>query len=830
MDIKKIILACIVCIFLINLASADLLTELKAYYKFDTGTGNTAVDALGGFNLTNPSGAWRLGQFINNSIHATDSGTNYWSVSNSQAYTKMSVIGWVNTTDNSATVFDTNCDGSSACGTLNLMYIGSNVLQCSFRLSNGTQVGVAGVSHVNKGTWVQVGCVYNGTSMIAYVNGTQDGIKNFPYNYGTLYANTKFNFDANGGGANPLEAGVDEFGIWNRSITRIELQVLYNNGAGLTYPFPQLVTLNLPIDTGGSATEPITFNATLNPSSSNLTNATIFIWNATGDLFNSTTNTLSGNITISTTWDISNFALQDYTWNVLGCSLITCDWAIANFSFTPAIITLSDSPDPIGEGQIGTYSVEINKTDIQLGTLNGTLVLNNTVYPYESLALGTDTILFSTTVPIPVGWGSVSGNLVNWYYNLSINGTEYITSITNQTIVSVSIDNCSTFTDIILNMSLYDEGTQTLINGTLGSSIELDLTLTQPNNTGFSVQYSNTWTDVNNALVCMPTGLLSTNSYQIDLVAEYVSTDHVTEFYYLDNGTLNSSNSFNSLTNRTISLFDLLTTDSTTFLFSFLDEDNLEVPNAIVHTYRYYIGEGTPKEVERSKQDDNGETHLHLVEEDVIYYFVISNEGEVLYTSSTYNAKCLATPCQIELEANPAFVDFPTDWDLMPNGAYTITSDYATRNIYLTFTSGTSVTMNLTVAKQDYNGDVTIVGSSKTTATSASISVNAPASAGNVTYYAIIYRNGGYIGNQIVDFSDQTDYFSTTGQSMGFLMLIAIILMGVSEGALFFGFLVFALIVVSALALFKLGYYALIGFICAIAILLYKAAKRGRKG
>jgi hypothetical protein len=207
---------------------------------------------------------------------------------------------------------------------------------------------------------------------------------------------------------------------------------------------------------------------------------------------------------------------------------------------------------------------------------------------------------------------------------------------------------------------------------------------------------------------------------------------------------------------------------------------------------------------------------------------VISEDSEVLFTSSIYNAKCLSTPCSIELEASPDFEEFPTDWDLMPNGTFAVTDNADTRTVYLAFSSTTPTLMNLTVAKQDYQGDVSVIESSATTATSGNLSVVVPAAAGNVTYYTIVYNQGQYIAHSLVDFTDQTDYFGITGGAMGFLLVVALVLMGATEGIMLFVFLIFALIVVAALTLFKLGYYALVGFICAMGILIWKLIKRGR--
>jgi len=113
---------------------------------------------------------------------------------------------------------------------------------------------------------------------------------------------------------------------------------------------------------------------------------------------------------------------------------------------------------------------------------------------------------------------------------------------------------------------------------------------------------------------------------------------------------------------------DLLTADSTSFLFNYFDKDGLSVEDSVVHVFRKYIGEGSWREVERGKADINGDTIVHLVEEDVIYYFIISDAGEIVFTSKQYTALCQATPCTIQLEASGTSATFPTDWDLVDGG------------------------------------------------------------------------------------------------------------------------------------------------------------------
>lgn len=478
------------------------------------------------------------------------------------------------------------------------------------------------------------------------------------------------------------------------------------------------------------------------------------------------------------------------------------------------------------ENSLENFEINITYDSSIYTSISASLIYNGTSYAGTQSGSG-DTILFSSTIGVP---SVTSDQNISFYWEIALyNGSDtsyHNSTFNNQTVLDFSLDDCSVNTVLLHNFTLKDEETQTIINGTdKNASIEIDLSLSTFGTKNNWLNFSNTYSPQNfdPAQICANLNLSGT-TYRTDLVASYLAEDLVKEFYYIDNGTI-----LNSSIPQNIDFLDLALADSTTFLFTYLGEDNLEIPNAVVHVYRYYIGEGLFKEVERAKQDDNGETHLHLVEEDVIYYFRISVDSEILFTSSQYNAKCLSTPCQIELEGSPDFEEFDIDWDLMPGGSFTVSEDDTLRKVTLAFTSTTSVTMNLTVAKQDYSGDLEVIGSQQVTANSGTLSVTVPLSAGNVTYYAIVYRDGEYIYHRLVDFMDNTAYYGNTGRALGFLTIIALVLMGATEGLLLFVFLVLALLLVSALALMKLSYYALIGFICAVAILIWKLIKRGRR-
>lgn len=520
------------------------------------------------------------------------------------------------------------------------------------------------------------------------------------------------------------------------------------------------------------------------------------------------------NITVTANDTFGNFAQLLYLFNI--------------YDFN---VTQSGSASA-GEGTSSTFTLSINSTSFPITSADANLWYNG-VNRGEGIktVVNANVIQFSNTFVIPSGTGNATGGIVQWYWNY--NATELTTRNTttqSQTVLNISITDCAVTTGrVILNMTLRDEELNTLVNLTAPNTAltEINLQITSRENTSQVYSFSKVWNNNNTVAVCVPFGLLNSSSYRIDFTVGFEATGHVHEFYYMDNGTLDNTNNFNSYTDNTIDLMDLLTVDSTTFLFTFTDENGLEVPNAIIHTFRNYIGEGLFREVERSKDDTNGETHVHLVEEDVIYYFMVTQYGNIIYSSPTFNAKCLSTPCSITLSASPSETNFSDIFN--EGGQYVITTDKDTRTVTLTFSLNSSSLVNLSI--YSYNGDnATFIVGGSLTAMAGSIDVVVPLAYGNNTFFAVIYRDNSFIKSVWIDLTDRgQDIFGTFGGILAGILVLAVMLMAVTEGAGFIVFTVLALAVVSIMKLVDLDWMALVSIICAGAIIVWKLINRRNK-
>ena len=417
-----------------------------------------------------------------------------------------------------------------------------------------------------------------------------------------------------------------------------------------------------------------------------------------------------------------------------------------------------------------------------------------------------------------------------FYWNLALsNGESYNTSTQTQNVTALFIDDCSSYSTLILNYTLYDEDTQELFSPTDdNATIEVDIDVSPIGSTTPIIEYSNTF-ETNTATICMDN--LATN-YRLDVTTKYSAFDHVVEYHHIQNYQLNSSSE------QHISLYDLATTESQEFLVVFKDENFVLVQDALIDVSREYVGEGVFKSVEVAKTDSQGQTIIHLVLGDVRYDIVVKKEGEILATFDNVVAVCQdagSGECTLNLNQLATQVQ-PLDYENLGNLAYYWTLDRADRTIQVDFTSTDSlvVKVDLNVTKFDNYFNESVCEETLTS-TTGTITCNIPANFGNVSFLAELYSDGEFIGQTLFSLSPQAlESFGYAGVIMVIIMFMVLPLMFVSSpvGMVFGG--IIAIVMMGLLSMFDYG-GTLLGsgsmimwFIVAGLILVWRMSKGGK--
>ncbi len=513
-------------------------------------------------------------------------------------------------------------------------------------------ISVVIVESEYEGFWKHLVFRQNGTHVSLWINGTlvDSGASSTNFTGGSSFV-----LGASVAGVLYFDGVFDEVGIWNRALSPTEInQTLFNDGSPPAFGISKTqVTLLTPTNNIRTADVPLNFSASITPIiNGNITNVTILIYDLDGILLNQTSKSLTGNVANITNFSIFNLEAQTITWNVFACSgnttKVSCDLATSNLTVNYGITENSQTfNSKTTEGNNEDFLANIT---LILGESVSQAILHyaNQTFVGETFLISGDTIIRRQNVVAP-DIGPQTNITFNWRLTLASAKTINLTSQTQQ-IFNISIDNCTSFTNVLFNFTLVDEEFQNKLIG--NTTIEVALDLLNLNRNIQVLNFSGNFNNTNSLAICLSTDLLNNSKYSTDLIVRYEAGNHENEYYNIINFILT-----NNTQTQNITLFDLATSDSTEFQLTFTGSDFLAVENALVFVKRRYIAENVFKVVELPKTDSNGQTVLHLVRNDVIYNIEVQNgtSGEVLGSFNNIIAFCedfTIGDCKINLDAS----------------------------------------------------------------------------------------------------------------------------------------------------------------------------------
>lgn len=478
------------------------------------------------------------------------------------------------------------------------------------------------------------------------------------------------------------------------------------------------------------------------------------------------------------------------------------------------------------EGDSERFELIINDSTNFNPSVN--LTYNATNYVASLVDVTGDNKTYRVSIVLPNIAGASETKSFNWTVSGTVrsNYDTYRYETNSHTITTFDIDNCTVNGHVILNFTMEDEETRSSTASGISnsSSIETDVTLTSLKDSSVYWNYSITESN-NNLTICVPTSSLDDKSFRMDVVTKYSADDHVVEYNYIDNFTLINT------TVQHITLYDLATVDSTSFLVEYKDQFFLPIEDAVVDVWRYYVGDGEFLSVEHGKTNEDGETVLHLVTEDVIYRFYVRKNGELLYTSPDYNVVCPSAPCEINLKESIDDLDHP-DFSQYKNLLYDPPEINTTsREVTFTFITidGSVATIGMNVTLSDAYMNLTVC-TDTTTSSGGTLSCTVPSIYTNSTFYVEVWKDGEFVFFDFVNLLPEQEQRGTLLiLSAGFVSTLA--LLAYSSGIFVVIFTIIGVIFASALMIFSGGSIfgigsAVMGIIVAGGILIWKLAGR----
>jgi len=748
----------------------NLNDQIFSYWRFDEGSGTNVLDAVNdNFNITLQNSPTWQGGLINNSIRLEAGlsqsgnttinisifGNNNWSIA---VWANLTGITTSPSNHHILLKMGTTLDGIQGC---TLDYDDGAVVWkiCNLTIQTGTVPALGMKHHV---------ITHNATRLSWYVNGTlinSTGAATLNIGSNVFFVgrddvNVRF-----------WNGTVDELGIWNRTLTASEINDLYNEGAGITFT-SILVNLVAPPNNTNTTRDSFYFSANHTVSeNTNFSNTTLFVWNSLDDSLFGTNSTNITGTSNSTNLSISGLlSNRSYLWNYRTCSSDSaCSMAPTNNTLNViSIIQVAESfNNPVIESSIETFQLNVTlHTDRSISLAR--LVYNNTeAIPIITNPQDNDFTLTATATTPTV----IAETNVPLFWNITLDNSQNFSSLNVTQIVSnISIDDCTSFTQVIMNLTVEDEELQTIITD---STIEISINISDASGqTSVAVFGANT--TVNPFAVCLENQLPTGTTLSLSSIIKYSSPVHAIEYHNIVNF---------SLTNQTmaqnITLFDLNITDSTDFQLTFIGSDFLAVEDALVFVDRQYIPENTFKTVELPKTDSNGQAVLHLVRNDIIYNIRISKNGVILGNFENLIAFCedfSIGDCEINLNAGSS-TESLFNYDSALGITFTQpTFNNNTRIVSFSFltSDGTSKTILMNVTRFDVFGNRTICEDTLLSA-SGSLSCTIPSNIDDADIIVNVYVNG----NQTVFrvFKLDPTNFGVAGYLVFFVMAISVIFM-----------------------------------------------------
>jgi hypothetical protein len=611
----------------------------------------------------------------------------------------------------------------------------------TFSASDSPSTNVYSNTNQSTGTW-QHFCVvrYAGSNYTMYINGTYRNSSTDAI--GKEYSN-EIVIGANYVHAAQFGGLIDNIRVFNGSLSESEVIDVYNN------IFPVEVSLSSPANNGYLINFPYRLNASIQSQNETLINSSFYVYYSNGSLQKIYNNTITGSLNTSSMM-IDNLTLGSYIWNVHACDALGCAWSPINYTFTSGYaINSINYNSTSNSGSLESIGINLTYSSIYTG-INVILNYNGTNYTMSALDTGmTKNYLYSITTP------SVSAQTnTPFFFKIILtnsNGTSVITTSSyNQTVSPLLIDNCGSYTKVLLNMSILDEESLLPLNGTIILTANIYTSGTNTLITSYNSSFNYIYPTP--ARICLSN--IST-TYDMDYQIQFWSNSS----YFKKYKTIQNMQITNSTLPQNIILYDLQ--QSSGYSFSVIVVGNLYSTNGnadlLVDVQKKYISQNKFISIESSETSSDGIAIAHLIPNSEIYNFVVSYAGVTLGTFNNYQVQCqnvVTSSCAITLNLAQSTAQLP---DFYNYGNISQVLQLVNNTLYHTFSStdGITHTIRSWVIKNDGYSNTTICNNTAV-GTSGTIACDIPVVYQDSDFWVRTYVDGNYISSNF--FSQGTNH------------------------------------------------------------------------
>jgi hypothetical protein len=498
-------------------------------------------------------------------------------------------------------------------------------------------------------------------------------------------------------------------------------------------------------------------------------------------------------------WTITNATELDTCWySYNGANTtVTCEDTADNFAYINTVNTLTFySNDTLGNlnSTTRTWTIKAVETGIaftstvfegtseefQLNITTATgifvsearLIYGTTVNDTSTLRVSGNNYRVENTIEIPDV--TVEENKTFYWEILLSDSTQATSTQNNQTVQPINIDNCSNYTVVLYNLTLYDEQSKEFITpgGNNSTRIEVDLDIFSSTGQTAFLTLSEDFINTNPAQICLDQNI-TTQEYRANIQIRYSSTGKVIELYHIDSDELT-----NSTIPRQIGLYDLNTSFSQTFELLYEGVDFLPVAGAIFQIKRKYIGDGSFEIVEAPKSDEEGKAVGHFQEENVVYDIVVTKNGTILASFQSVAVRCqnsLTDECTLQLEAFESSSNF-SNWLTVGDLVYTMLFSEDSRRITVQFNTVSGSARNVTIIGQRLDNQLnTTVCTDSLLSSAGTLTCDISSVYGNLTILSYLYSDSVRIATNV--FQIQPDLSEFLGEDSYFFALVLLMIL-----------------------------------------------------
>lgn len=352
-------------------------------------------------------------------------------------------------------------------------------------------------------------------------------------------------------------------------------------------------------------------------------------------------------------------------------------------------------------GSIEDFSINVtlgNETEI----VSAIFVYNGTNISSVITSIGNFRLITIDDFEIPI---FSSAENISFYWEILLSdGTNFSTYTSTHLVSVLNLDNCSTYTFQLANISLFDEETLQLIIG----DIEVYYSILNKPNYNSIKNLSGIFENISNTLICSDLNLSNQNlaySTEIRYSSEkglFDDVGYAKEFYHIQKADIGEL--------ITISLYDLHLNETTEFEIEYQNEDLVRVANAVVQLQRKYIAEDIYRVVEAPITSNEGTAILHIDLNTNKYKITIIKDGVVLDIFDNIVFVCdnvLSGQCEQKLYGS---IDPTNDIPLetIQDFSYTLSEVNNTITIDFSIPSGVPSNINFLMYQSDQFGTTTL--------------------------------------------------------------------------------------------------------------------------